>query len=81
VRESVRLVTDEGWEQVSQRGNHRQFKHATKAGKVTVAGELSDDVPIGTLKSILRQADLEKKDEQACDQGGRHRAGTPAVNR
>ena len=60
VREVVRLLTNDGWEQVSQKGSHRQFKHATKAGKVTVPGKLSDDVPIGTLKSILRQAGLEK---------------------
>src|SRR5439155_24333342 len=60
VREVVRLLTNDGWEQVSQKGSHRQFKHATKAGKVTVPGKLSDDVPIGTLKSILRQAGMEK---------------------
>ena len=60
VREVMRLLLNDGWERVSQRGSHRQFKHATKAGKVTVPGKLSDDVPIGTLKNILRQAGLEK---------------------
>jgi len=54
VREIVRLLADDGWEQVSQRGSHRQFKHATKAGKVTMLGKLFEDVPIGTLKSILQ---------------------------
>jgi len=38
----------------------RQCKHATKAGKMTVPDKLFDAVPIGTLKSILRQAGLEK---------------------
>ena len=60
VRDIVRLLTHDGWVQVSQKGSHRQFKHATKLGKVTVPGKLSDDIPIGTLKSILRQAELEK---------------------
>ncbi len=60
VRDVIRLLNQEGWEQVSQKGSHRQFTHATKAGKVTVPGKLSDDLPIGTLKSILRQAGLEK---------------------
>ena len=54
VRDVMRLLTNDGWEQVSQKGSHRQFKHATKAGKVTVPGKLSDDVPIGILKSIFR---------------------------
>jgi len=60
VREVVRLLTNEGWVQVAQKGSHRQFTHAHKPGKVTVPGKLSDDIPIGTLKSILRQAGLEK---------------------
>ena len=61
VRDVVRFLTNDGWERVSQKGSHRQFKHATKAGKVTVPGKLSDDVPNGTLKSIFRQAGLEKQ--------------------
>jgi predicted RNA binding protein YcfA (HicA-like mRNA interferase family) len=60
VRDIVRLLTNDGWVQLSQKGSHRQFKHAHKPGKVTVPGKLSDDIPIGTLKSILRQAGLEK---------------------
>jgi len=60
VRDVVRLLRQDGREQVSQKGSHRQFKHTTKAGRVTVPGKLSDDIPIDTLKSILRQAGLEK---------------------
>jgi len=60
VRDVVRLLANDGWVQASQKGSHRQFKHATKPGKVTVPGKMSDDVPKGTLKSILRQAGLEK---------------------
>jgi predicted RNA binding protein YcfA (HicA-like mRNA interferase family) len=44
---------------VAQKGSHRQFRHPRKPGKVTVPGNLSDDIPIGTYKSILRQAGLE----------------------
>ena len=61
VRDVVQLLSDDGWVQVAQRGSHRQFEHAVKPGKVTVAGKMSDDVPVGTLKSILRQAGLEKR--------------------
>jgi predicted RNA binding protein YcfA (HicA-like mRNA interferase family) len=60
VRDVVRLLTDDGWVQVSQKGSHRHFKHPSKPGKVTVPGQPSDDLPTGTLKSILRQAGLEK---------------------
>ncbi|MBI3797158.1 MAG: type II toxin-antitoxin system HicA family toxin [Deltaproteobacteria bacterium] len=61
VREVVRLLTDDGWVQVAQKGSHRQFKHSLKSGKVTVPGKMSDDLPPGTLKSILRQARLESQ--------------------
>jgi predicted RNA binding protein YcfA (HicA-like mRNA interferase family) len=60
VREVIRILEKDGWVQVSQKGSHRQFKHSTKDGKVTVPGKMSDDLPIGTLKSIFRQAGLEE---------------------
>src|SRR5439155_25359628 len=58
VRQVIRLIEDEGWYLVAQRGSHRQFKHASLAGRVTIAGHLSDDLPPRTLRSILRQARL-----------------------
>lgn len=41
-----------------QKGSHRQLKHSRKRGTVTVAGRLSDEMPPGTLNSVLRQAGL-----------------------
>ena len=59
VREVIRKLTADGWIKAYQRGSHRQFRHPVKPGKVTVPGQMSDEVPVGTLKSILRQAGLE----------------------
>jgi predicted RNA binding protein YcfA (HicA-like mRNA interferase family) len=58
VRQVVKLIEADGWRLVRQRGSHRQFNHATKLGRVTVAGNDSDDLKAGTLASILRQARL-----------------------
>jgi predicted RNA binding protein YcfA (HicA-like mRNA interferase family) len=58
VREVLKLLQDDGWFLVVTRGSHRQLKHATKRGRVTVAGKPSDDLPPGTLNSILKQAGL-----------------------
>lgn len=63
VREAIRLLEQDGWFQVSQKGGHRQFKHPTKKGRVTVAGNPGHDLPKGTLASILRQAQMEDADE------------------
>jgi len=52
------MLEDDGWHLVRMRGSHRQFKHPTRPGKVTVAGKLSVEVPPGTLNSILKQAGL-----------------------
>jgi len=60
VREVLRLLRDDGWFEVATRGSHVQFKHATKTGRVTVAGHPSDDLAPGTLKSILEQAKLKE---------------------
>jgi predicted RNA binding protein YcfA (HicA-like mRNA interferase family) len=60
VGEVLRLPLDDGWTLVATRGSHRQFKHAAKPGRVTVAGKPSDDLAPGTLNSIIKQAGLKK---------------------
>jgi predicted RNA binding protein YcfA (HicA-like mRNA interferase family) len=49
VSEVLRLLHDDGWDLVTAKGSHRQFKHPRKPGRVTVAGKPSDDVAAGTL--------------------------------
>jgi predicted RNA binding protein YcfA (HicA-like mRNA interferase family) len=58
VAEIIDKLTRDGWELKATRGSHRQFKHPTKPGRVTVAGKPSDDIAPGTLNSILKQAGL-----------------------
>jgi predicted RNA binding protein YcfA (HicA-like mRNA interferase family) len=58
VKEAVKLIENEGWHLVRTRGSHRQYKHPTKAGVVTVPGKPNDDLAPGTLNSILKQAGL-----------------------
>lgn len=58
VREIIRTLEREGWYHVQTTGSHRQYKHPSKPGRVTVSGHLNDEVRIGTLKSILRQAGM-----------------------
>lgn len=58
VREVIRLLERDGWVPVVARGSHRQFKHPTKPGRVTVSGNLGDDMPKGTFASVKLQAGL-----------------------
>ncbi len=58
VKEFISLLERDGWIQVRQKGSHRQFRHPTKPGTVTVAGKPSADIPPGTLASALKQAGL-----------------------
>jgi predicted RNA binding protein YcfA (HicA-like mRNA interferase family) len=60
VGELLRLLQDDGWSTVATRGSHRQFKHPTKPGRVTVPGRPSDDLAPGTLNSIMKQSGLKK---------------------
>jgi predicted RNA binding protein YcfA (HicA-like mRNA interferase family) len=60
VREAMRLIEGDGWFLVATRGSHRQYKHPTKLGRVTIAGKPSDDLAPGTLNSILKQAGLKE---------------------
>jgi predicted RNA binding protein YcfA (HicA-like mRNA interferase family) len=56
------MLENDGWVQVTQRGSHRQFRHATKPGRVTVAGNPGQDMAAGTLGNIWRQAGLSKEE-------------------
>lgn len=58
VRDILKLIEADGWWLDRTRGSHRQFKHATKRGLVTVAGKPGDDLAPGTQNSILKQAGL-----------------------
>ena len=52
------MIEREGWYQVRTRGDHRQYKHRDRPGRVTISGNLGDEVKKGTLASILCQAGL-----------------------
>jgi len=52
------LIKADGWFLVRTKGDHRQYHHPSKPGTVTVPGKPSDEVPPGTLNSILTQAGL-----------------------
>ena len=58
IRDALTILRKDGWVLKNQVGSHRQLTHATKAGKVTVAGHESDEVPPKTLKSIMKQAGI-----------------------
>ena len=59
VRDILRILKKDGWKKLPQKAtDHRQFKHPTKPGKVTVRGKTSDDVDGFLLKSIGRQAGI-----------------------
>lgn len=50
-------ILKDGWYFVKQVGSHRQYKHPTKPGKVTIPFH-TGDLDKGTVNSILKQAGL-----------------------
>jgi predicted RNA binding protein YcfA (HicA-like mRNA interferase family) len=58
IRDLLKLIEKDGWYQVMQSGSHRQFKHLSKPGRVTIAGHPSQEMNKGTLNNILKQAGL-----------------------
>ena len=59
-REIIRRLKKDGWYEVNQVGSHKQFKHPNKPGRATVPHP-KRDIPIGTLKSIEKQAGIKLK--------------------
>lgn len=56
----IRLLEDDGWREVRQKGSHRHYRHPDKPGTVTVAGHPRNDLHPKTETSILRQAGLRR---------------------
>lgn len=54
----IRMLEEDGWQEVRVTGSHHHFKHPTKKGLVTVPHP-KKDLPIGTVKSILKSASLD----------------------
>ena len=61
VRDLIKVLETDGWQQVRMKGSHHQFRHPSKHGTITVAGKLNIDIPAGTLASILKHAGLKEK--------------------
>ena len=59
VKELIEIIEADGWVLSRQKGSHKQYKHPTKKGLVTISGHsLNADIPKGTLHSIERQAQI-----------------------
>lgn len=56
VKEIIKMLGDDGWYLAKQKGSHRQFKHNTKAGKVTVNQKPNETLDQEILNSIFKQA-------------------------
>jgi predicted RNA binding protein YcfA (HicA-like mRNA interferase family) len=56
-RDVIKELRKDGWYEVNQVGSHKQFRHATKKGRVTVPHP-KRDIPMGTLQSIEKQAGI-----------------------
>ena len=60
IRDVIRLIEADGWYLAATKGSHRQYKHLTKPGRVTIAGRPGDELAPGTLNNVLKQAQLLK---------------------
>jgi predicted RNA binding protein YcfA (HicA-like mRNA interferase family) len=60
LHELVAIIERDGWQAVRRRGSHRIYRHQVKTGIVMVpVGKAGKEVPVGTAKSVLKQAGLE----------------------
>lgn len=59
VREMIKIIENDGWYLVAQSGSHKQYKHNTKKGRVTIPDHgKNEDLDHKTVKSIMQQAGL-----------------------
>lgn len=56
-REVMKMLKEAGWVEIACVGDHHQFKHPTKKGRVTLRHPVKD-LGIKDLRSIMAQSEL-----------------------
>ena len=59
-KELEKLLKRAGWTLHATRGSHFYYVHTQRTNKVTVPNHKSD-IPLGTVKAILKQAGIDIK--------------------
>lgn len=54
-RDVIKALEADGWFEVAHKGSHKQFRHLTRPGRVTVVHPRRD-YPIATLRSMEQQS-------------------------
>ena len=57
-REVEKILLDDGWYEVGQKGSHHHYKHPTKPGKIPVPEHGGKDINPSIVKKIFKQAGL-----------------------
>lgn len=57
-REVKKILLEDGWYEVGQRGSHHYFKHPTKPGKIPVPEHAGKDINSNLVREILKEAGL-----------------------
>jgi predicted RNA binding protein YcfA (HicA-like mRNA interferase family) len=56
----IRVLKQHGYSRANQKGSHAKFKNST--GRIAVVPHPKKELPIGTTRSIIRQAGLTPAD-------------------
>ncbi len=61
-REIIKALSKTGFQQVSQKGSHIKLKRKEDDHTWIVIVPNFNEIPVGTLRSIIRQSGLDKRD-------------------
>lgn len=61
-RDVIKILSKIGFEHVRTKGSHAILNKQTEKGKITIPVPLHKELAKGTLKSIMRQAELSLED-------------------
>lgn len=63
-KEIIRILKQNGFTFVSQKGSHKKFK---KGKRIVIVPDPQKEIPRGTYASIVRQSGIDKKDFKIHD--------------
>jgi predicted RNA binding protein YcfA (HicA-like mRNA interferase family) len=56
-----RMLKRDGWYEIRQSGSHIIMRHPSKTNQISVPNHPGEEVKKGTLRSILKDAEIETK--------------------
>lgn len=60
----IRLLKDNGWTMLRQKGSHCQFVHPNRSDKITIPNKIKKNIELSVKRQMRRKDETQKKENR-----------------